>query len=240
MPHRQDQRTVTIDMNQLSFSAKTLTVTAGETVKFVLRNSSYIPHDFTIGTALMQKGRRAVISELSEAGLLETSGKDVAALNAPNAVLIPPGETREVTWTFTRTQDLEFGCNVPGHYEFGMKGSFRVRPSSDPAIMRAKAGAAKGKLAAWLSKPAPRVEPATTPKLASYSAAAKLTPDVDVYADDGVAAETKIARVAPTVPPAKKPRSVRKNKKKTKRAARAKKKVAATVRLIRGARADAG
>lgn len=46
----------------------------------------------------------------------------------PNAVFVPPGATRELIWRFDRTQDLEFACNVPGHYEAGMTGAFRFEP----------------------------------------------------------------------------------------------------------------
>jgi uncharacterized cupredoxin-like copper-binding protein len=46
----------------------------------------------------------------------------------PNAVMVQPGETKELIWTFTKTENVEFGCNVPGHYEAGMKGTFNFVP----------------------------------------------------------------------------------------------------------------
>lgn len=42
----------------------------------------------------------------------------------PNAVMVPPGETRELIWHFERAENVRFACNVPGHYEAGMHGSF--------------------------------------------------------------------------------------------------------------------
>ena len=40
-------------------------------------------------------------------------------------VWVEPGKTATFVWTFNRTPDLEFACNIPGHYEDGMKGAIR-------------------------------------------------------------------------------------------------------------------
>jgi uncharacterized cupredoxin-like copper-binding protein len=51
-------------------------------------------------------------------------GGAMAAMHEePNAVYLKPGETKELLWRFAKTNELEFACNVPGHYESGMKGS---------------------------------------------------------------------------------------------------------------------
>lgn len=39
---------------------------------------------------------------------------------APNSPLMEPGETAEVVWTFNTKSELEFACNIPGHYDCGM------------------------------------------------------------------------------------------------------------------------
>ncbi|MNC74234.1 Copper binding protein, plastocyanin/azurin family [compost metagenome] len=44
----------------------------------------------------------------------------------PNSVLVEPGKTAELTWTFSKATRLEFACNVPGHYQAGMKGDLTV------------------------------------------------------------------------------------------------------------------
>jgi uncharacterized cupredoxin-like copper-binding protein len=41
---------------------------------------------------------------------------------APNTVLVAPGETAELTWRFGEPAELEFACNLPGHSEAGMAG----------------------------------------------------------------------------------------------------------------------
>ena len=42
--------------------------------------------------------------------------------NDPNSVLLEPKETAEVIWKFSDDAELEFACNVPGHYASGMMG----------------------------------------------------------------------------------------------------------------------
>ena len=39
-----------------------------------------------------------------------------------NSVLLEPGQTAKVTWTFGEKTELGFACNVPGHRESGMVG----------------------------------------------------------------------------------------------------------------------
>lgn len=44
----------------------------------------------------------------------------------PNAVVLDPGETKEVTWKFTVAGTFLIGCHQPGHYDAGMVGSITV------------------------------------------------------------------------------------------------------------------
>jgi|TARA_R100001369_G_scaffold45625_2_gene71841 uncharacterized cupredoxin-like copper-binding protein len=39
-----------------------------------------------------------------------------------NSVLLKPGQTARVTWTFGEKSELGFACNVPGHRAAGMVG----------------------------------------------------------------------------------------------------------------------
>jgi uncharacterized cupredoxin-like copper-binding protein len=50
----------------------------------------------------------------------------MAMLDAhPNRVLVEPGETKELDWTFREDMALEFACNLPGRYD-GMVGELEV------------------------------------------------------------------------------------------------------------------
>ena len=46
----------------------------------------------------------------------------VMAHDDPNSVLVEPGAVEELIWTFSSATELEFACNVPGHYQAGMFG----------------------------------------------------------------------------------------------------------------------
>ncbi len=120
-------RTVKIVMNGLEFEPKFVDVRAGETIRFKIVNRDKIPHDFTIGTPAMQLARRSFIRVLHDADQLDSGGKMQESHDHLNSVLVPPGVTKELVWTFKWSQMIEFGCNVPLHYEGGMKGEFRFK-----------------------------------------------------------------------------------------------------------------
>ena len=44
----------------------------------------------------------------------------------PNSVLLEPGQEGEIIWTFAKHGELEFACNVPGHYDAGMQGQIQL------------------------------------------------------------------------------------------------------------------
>jgi uncharacterized cupredoxin-like copper-binding protein len=43
----------------------------------------------------------------------------------PGEITIPAGETVSTTFTFGE-RDLLFGCHLPGHYVYGMRGTVEV------------------------------------------------------------------------------------------------------------------
>lgn len=45
---------------------------------------------------------------------------------APNTVLVEPGKTGEISWRFNRAGTIEIACNIPGHYESGMRADLEV------------------------------------------------------------------------------------------------------------------
>ena len=101
--------------DDFSFIPSEVSVAVGETVTFRVVNTGKIPHDFTIGDQEMQDDHEA-----------EMSGGDMHGGEDPNAMLLQPGETRELTWTFTDSGTILIGCHVPGHYAAGMKASLEI------------------------------------------------------------------------------------------------------------------
>ena len=130
-------RTVNIEMTDLAFSPKTLELKAGETVRFVLVNKGQLLHEFNLGNAAMHAAHQKEMLEMQQSGMLTPTGMSHAGMDHgsmgmqhddPNSVLVEPGKTAELTWTFTRADNLEFACNVPGHYQAGMVGKVKVSP----------------------------------------------------------------------------------------------------------------
>ena len=139
-------RTVEVVLQDMSFSPKSLDVKAGETVRFVLVNKGQLLHEFNLGDAAMHAEHQKQMMQMQSSGMLNATGMgkmDHGAMDHdamgnmgnmggmkhddPNSVLVEPGKTAELTWTFTKASGLEFACNIPGHYQAGMVGKLNVR-----------------------------------------------------------------------------------------------------------------
>ncbi|MGE8188001.1 cupredoxin domain-containing protein [Pseudomonas sp. NPDC086278] len=131
-------RTVEVVMGDMSFTPKAIDIKAGETVRFLLVNKGRLLHEFNLGDAAMHARHQQEMLEMQQSGLLTPTGMkamDHAAMagmdhgmkhDDPNSVLVEPGKTAELTWTFTKATSLEFACNIPGHYQAGMVGKLTV------------------------------------------------------------------------------------------------------------------
>jgi uncharacterized cupredoxin-like copper-binding protein len=132
-------RTIDMVMTDNRYSPRTITVRKGETVRFRVRNEGRVVHEFNIGTAAMHAGHRREMAMMVEHGLIEvdrihrarmgtdTSGGRMMTHDDPNSVLLEPGRSAEMIWTFPSDARLEFACNLPGHYESGMTGEIEIR-----------------------------------------------------------------------------------------------------------------
>lgn len=135
-PAEKATRTVEVRLKDIAFEPTSLTVKAGETVRFVLINEGQLPHEFNLGDKAMhaehQKQMVAMQGELFNAAVGEqgmghgaVSGHDHGAGHGHgggNTVLVMPGQRAELTWSFKASVPVEFACNVPGHYQAGMVG----------------------------------------------------------------------------------------------------------------------
>lgn len=132
-------RTIDLTLGDISFDREEIVVEEGETVRFVLRNQGRLLHEFNIGTPHMHEEHQREMLEMFEHGMMTATGAmhqmnemDHSKMGGmthddPNAVLVDPGQTRELIWTFKKTARLEFACNIPGHYESGMFGPIRFK-----------------------------------------------------------------------------------------------------------------
>src|SRR5438105_5314379 len=109
-------RTVNVDMTDaMRFSPARIAVKQGETVRFVIKNSGQLKHEFVLGTEKELKDHYELMKKFPE---MEHSD--------PNQVTVAPGKTGEVIWQFTRAGKVDFACLQPGHYDAGMKGMVNV------------------------------------------------------------------------------------------------------------------
>lgn len=129
-------RSVQVKLIDNAFEPETIKIKAGETVRFVLTNAGQLLHEFNLGTAAMHAEHQKEMAMMVEHGMITASGIDDKMMKMghsgmpghfmkhddPNSVLVAPGETKELVWKFSKAVELEFACNIPGHYESGMVG----------------------------------------------------------------------------------------------------------------------
>lgn len=135
-PARQATRTVELTLGDMYFEPKAVEVKAGETVRFVLTNKGQLLHEFNLGDAAMHAHHQQEMLKMQQSGMLTPTGMkpmdmDHGSMGGmqhddPNSVFIEPGKTAELTWTFAKAANLEFACNIPGHYQAGMVGRLTI------------------------------------------------------------------------------------------------------------------
>ncbi|MDO8249600.1 MAG: cupredoxin family protein [Rhodoferax sp.] len=109
-------RTVQVDTeDKMRFSPANFSVKQGETIRFVVKNSGKIKHEFVLGKAKELKEHYELMKKFPEMEHAEA-----------NMVTVGPGQTGEVIWKFTKAGAVDFACLHPGHYDAGMKGAIKV------------------------------------------------------------------------------------------------------------------
>jgi uncharacterized cupredoxin-like copper-binding protein len=105
-------RTVDLTIRHSRFLPATLDFSPGTTVRFVLRNTDPIDHEFIVGNEEVQ-ARHETGSEPHHGAI-------------PGEVSVPAGGEASTTYTFSEPGTIFIGCHLPGHYAYGMRGSVRV------------------------------------------------------------------------------------------------------------------
>lgn len=101
--------------DNLGFDPDQIAVTAGETITFRVTNVGNLRHDFTLGDEAAQDEHEAEMAETGE-----------MMHDEPNVLSLPPGETHELSWHFTKPGTVLIGCHEPGHYAAGMFATITV------------------------------------------------------------------------------------------------------------------
>jgi uncharacterized cupredoxin-like copper-binding protein len=110
---RANGATVHITVHHSRFEPERISVELGATVRFVIRNTDPIDHELIIGDDRVQ--------------LVHEEGTEAHHAPRPGEVSVPAGQTVVTTYTFpVSPSELIFGCHLPGHYDFGMRGTVTV------------------------------------------------------------------------------------------------------------------
>ena len=114
-PKRID-RTIKVDMSdRMRFSPASVSIEQGETIRFIVKNSGKVMHEFVLGN----------MAELKEHAELMKKFPNMEH-DEPYMAHVPPGKTETIVWQFTKAGEFHFGCLLPGHFEAGMVGKVNV------------------------------------------------------------------------------------------------------------------
>ena len=112
------KRSIAVGMaDTMRFTPERIEVRLGETLKFVVRNTGKVMHEFVIGT----KAENAKHAEM----MVKFPNMEH---DEPYMAHVPPGKNGEIVWTFNRAGEFEFACLIAGHYQGGMVGTIMVAP----------------------------------------------------------------------------------------------------------------
>lgn len=113
-------RTIKVDLaDTMRFTPSVLDVKQGETIRFSLKNSGKVRHEFILNS---EKEIKAHLEQMKKFPEMEH--------DEPNMKSLAPGQSAEVIWQFTHLGKIHFSCLSPGHYEAGMKGLITVKAAA--------------------------------------------------------------------------------------------------------------
>ncbi len=117
---KEASRVVTIELRegvgQMSYAPDKVVVSAGDQIRFVLKNVGDLDHEFLLDSVANNAEHKGAMQKNPE---MEHAD--------PNGARIKPKTTAEILWRFTKKGTFEFACLIPGHYEAGMRGVVEVR-----------------------------------------------------------------------------------------------------------------
>ena len=115
-PFRVVEITLTDGPGTMTYSPNRIDVRKGEQIKFVLKNTGYLAHEFLIDSF-----------ENNAKHKIEMEKNPEMEHDDPNGKRLESKKSAEILWRFTKAGTFEFACLIPGHYETGMKGTVVVK-----------------------------------------------------------------------------------------------------------------
>jgi len=117
---RKPTRTMLVTMRDkdgaMIFIPDRFEIRRGEQIRFMLRNSGAVDHEFVLATA---EENRKHMEEMMKNPDMEHDD--------PNAKRLKPGTTGEIVWHFTKAGTFDIACLIPGHLQAGMHATVIVK-----------------------------------------------------------------------------------------------------------------
>jgi uncharacterized cupredoxin-like copper-binding protein len=102
--------------DSMRYTPDKISVKAGETIRFLVRNSGKIQHEMVIGS----------MDELKEHAEMMRKMPGMEH-DEPNMVTLKRGQRGDIVWQFDKQGSVDFACLIPGHIEAGMVGKVLVK-----------------------------------------------------------------------------------------------------------------
>jgi len=99
-----------LDTMRFEFVPELGALKQGETIEFHVKNDGSIRHEFSLGNAEDQVKHALMMQKMPD-----------MKHSDPNTVSLAPGESATLSWKFMGKDTVVFACNIPGHFEAGMK-----------------------------------------------------------------------------------------------------------------------
>jgi uncharacterized cupredoxin-like copper-binding protein len=115
-PARMVQVTMAEADGKMLFTPSRIEIKKDEQVKFMLRNSGELEHEFILATSAENLRHAESMKKNSDMEHDDPNGKRLA-----------PEKTDQIVWRFSKAGDFEYSCLIPGHREAGMIGTILVK-----------------------------------------------------------------------------------------------------------------
>jgi uncharacterized cupredoxin-like copper-binding protein len=112
-PPLRGMRTVHVTIKWSRFHPSGFSFPDGTTVRFAVRNTDPIEHEFILGSKRVQ-------DHIEHTAHASHDG------SVPGQITVPAGTVRTTTYTFGSAGTVLLGCHLPGHYAYGMRGTVTV------------------------------------------------------------------------------------------------------------------
>lgn len=122
---------VKLTADEFAFTPNTVTLTAGQPVQLTIVNTGKVAHDLKSSLPIANLTYQHANNPVDE-----------QAANIKGGVLdvdFDPGTTAQVTFTPTKAGTYTFKCDVPGHAQLGMTGTFVVQPAPTTGVQAVSA-----------------------------------------------------------------------------------------------------